>query len=213
MLPAIAPHSIPAIAPHSKHVLTGAETAKQVEHILHQLRNVLRESGSSRRLRGRKVRTLESFFRQCDRDGNGTVNHDEFKQALARMDVELSERQLTLLIKFMDADNTGFIDHNEFLVGMVRREYKLQPRSRRPEVGTVHIIAARALKSADNHGDEKLGSDPYVDVYWNDRHVGVTPVVYRTCDPVFMAEFRIEVPAEGQGINTLRLEVFDFDDR
>ena len=79
----------------------------------------------------------------------------------------------------------------------------------RPFYGWLHVVAARGLKSADVY-DKNPGSDPYVEVRWNNQLLGRTRVFEDDCNPKFDEKFMVRVcPTQH---NTLSLEVFDHDD-
>ena len=81
-----------------------------------------------------------------------------------------------------------------------------------PEEGVVHIQRAEGLKMADMYD----GSDPYCVVFWNEQEVGRSRVFEDSNSPEFDQMFEIRVPqgdtAADDRVNTLRVEVFDYDD-
>lgn len=144
-----------------------------------------------------------------DQNGDGKVSVNEFKDAMHNLGFRLSRKQLENLVAYVDADDSGTINYAEFVTQITRRRFG-EPRGDPVRNGTLHVLSAADLKSADSLGSEQLGSDPYVDIYYNDEKIGSTRVVWDSCDPVFNEKFT--VPVRADKMNELRLEVFDHDD-
>lgn len=53
--------------------------------------------------------------RSFDTDGNGTLSHDEFYAGMARLDINASHDEVTMLIQEVDSNNDGEIDYQETL--------------------------------------------------------------------------------------------------
>lgn len=64
---------------------------------------------------GKKLKDARQAFELMDKDGDGTLDEDEFKDALSRLGVGLSERQLVTVFEAIDTDGEGSIDYNEFV--------------------------------------------------------------------------------------------------
>ena len=55
------------------------------------------------------------FWNQ-DHDGNGLITVDEFRETLlVALKVELSDREIGILVNYLDKNNDGFIDYDEFI--------------------------------------------------------------------------------------------------
>ena len=68
---------------------------------------------SRRSLVGKKMKSIRAVFKAVDRDGSGSIDRDELREALHRLDIELKDRQLAQLFATIDEDNNGMIDVNE----------------------------------------------------------------------------------------------------
>ena len=80
-----------------------------------QVFNVLRQQlASQRSLYGKKLKDPRKVFELMDRSGDGSLDVEEFGQALARLGLGLGEKQLTLVMKACDQDGDGDISYEEF---------------------------------------------------------------------------------------------------
>jgi hypothetical protein len=61
-----------------------------------------------------KLRLIDAF-RDLDRDGNGVVSHQEFREGIGRLHVDITEGQIDMLLKSMDSDHDGVVDFHEAL--------------------------------------------------------------------------------------------------
>lgn len=76
-------------------------------------------------------RWIRKMFEEYDKDGNGTIDKDEFLFLLNdRMDVEISMADLELIWSMFDADESGGIEYDEF-IGIINPSS--QPEYHRPE--------------------------------------------------------------------------------
>jgi hypothetical protein len=57
---------------------------------------------------------LETAFKFFDQDANGSVSADEFREGLARLNIELPDRKFEALLRTVDSDGDGSIDLREF---------------------------------------------------------------------------------------------------
>ena len=56
-----------------------------------------------------------------DMDDNGDLEYSEFKMALKKQNVSLSDDQITELFNFINVSETGFIDGIEWITFMLQR--------------------------------------------------------------------------------------------
>eukprot|EP01043_Picozoa_sp_COSAG02_P033410 COSAG02_NODE_2278_length_9240_cov_2.311016_2_plen_1828_part_00 len=81
----------------------------------------LREAvASHRRLHGHAVMDSRSLFAAIDRDMDGSLSREEFREALARLDLtqygwRVSDAELDRLVDAMDSNRSGVIEWDEFL--------------------------------------------------------------------------------------------------
>jgi hypothetical protein len=120
-----------------------SEDDKHAREVANIVRVIRQEMGShNRTLYGRKLGdacvlgvrhssslsdTLRTSFLECfagdarhtfgllDRDGNGYLSRDEFAEGLKRMDVGLTDAQLTEVLDAVDTDGNGTVEYEEFL--------------------------------------------------------------------------------------------------
>ena len=58
--------------------------------------------------------SLERLFRSFDTDGDGAIDHDEFKSGLLSLGATVSQSQLDDLLMILDTDGDGTVDYQEF---------------------------------------------------------------------------------------------------
>lgn len=58
---------------------------------------------------------LQRSFKIMDDDGSKSLDKNEFKKAMADVQLGFSDGQCTLMFSFFDSDNSGTIDYDEFL--------------------------------------------------------------------------------------------------
>ena len=59
-------------------------------------------------------KSLEEIFQEFDEDGNGYVTTLEFRNAIRRLGLGLTSREIDQLMAKIDANNDGKIDYQEF---------------------------------------------------------------------------------------------------
>lgn len=96
----------------------GAMRLGPEERQMRQLANlidVLRQAMAhrSRKLYGKTVRDWKGVFAVIDRDGNGSVTQAEFKAAMRRLGLGLSDQQVEDLMLLLDPDGSGAIEFRE----------------------------------------------------------------------------------------------------
>lgn len=73
--------------------------------ILEKIRQIMKTSASS----------LDQIFREFDSDGNGTISDIEFRQAIRKLSLGLTSREIDKLMLRIDSNQDGKIDYNEFM--------------------------------------------------------------------------------------------------
>ncbi|XP_063983435.1 troponin C, isoallergen Bla g 6.0201-like isoform X2 [Diachasmimorpha longicaudata] len=61
---------------------------------------------------------LKEAFRLYDREGNGYITTDTFREILCEIDENLTDEQLDMIIEEIDADGSGTLDFEEFVEAM-----------------------------------------------------------------------------------------------
>lgn len=82
---------------------------RNFEHIRAEVLRVC-ASRSNNGLRGLRV-----FFKHCDKNGNGSIDPKEFKYAMREFGLELSEIEVSAVVKYFDANKDGQISFDELL--------------------------------------------------------------------------------------------------
>lgn len=59
-------------------------------------------------------RPLQEIFSEFDVDGNGVVTAVEFRNAIRKLNIGLSSKEIDQLMMRIDANSDGMIDYNEF---------------------------------------------------------------------------------------------------
>ena len=72
---------------------------------LEKLRNIIRTSSKS----------FEQIFREFDEDKNGYISQMEFRNAIRKLNLGLTSREIDNLMKKIDANQDGLIDWQEFM--------------------------------------------------------------------------------------------------
>ena len=88
-----------------------------------------------------QVGTVKELFAAADRDGNGSLDSDELRNVLRRLDMGCVE-----LFKYYDADGSGTVDKDE-LSAAVRSS--LQLTIRQSEVDTLIVESEWSSMSID----------------------------------------------------------------
>lgn len=74
--------------------------------ILEKLRQIMRSSSKN----------FDQIFREFDSDGNGLITQIEFRNAIRKLNLGLTSREIDKLMLRIDTNQDGKIDYNEFMV-------------------------------------------------------------------------------------------------
>ena len=61
------------------------------------------------------ITKLGELFRQLDKDGDGVISSEEFKETLAAQKAVTSQKQVKEMLEAIDIDRDGFINYSEFV--------------------------------------------------------------------------------------------------
>eukprot|EP00927_Polykrikos_kofoidii_P067300 TRINITY_DN62800_c0_g1_i1.p1 TRINITY_DN62800_c0_g1~~TRINITY_DN62800_c0_g1_i1.p1 ORF type:complete len:1100 (+),score=186.86 TRINITY_DN62800_c0_g1_i1:87-3386(+) len=128
------------------------------------------------------IRNAESAFTAFDQDGSGALDAREFKKALKRMGVPLSERQAAEVIEIFDKDGDGMIALDEFTAALEAQNLK-----------QVHEEETHHDPEVDGQGDEK---DP--------QAASLVSPAARTRGPVTLEALRNQVVEKERGLTEER---------
>ena len=147
----ISPSAAATAASHTGAVgyhLTKEEKAeRQSETVFTMLRRRMEQHWS---VEGKKLDgNVEDFFSTLDKDGGGTVDIEEFRRALARLDIAISDTQADELMAGADKDGDGQIDLAEFYVMLrsTKGPQLVDEEESESTVGTLEAAAAAAEKA------------------------------------------------------------------
>ena len=97
----------------TKLVLTAEQKLeRQTKQIGQVVRNAIK---SNRSLGGKAMKSIEGVFKAIDKDGSGDLDHDEFKMAMDRLGLGLSNDQIVQCIEVLDKDGDGEVSLEEFM--------------------------------------------------------------------------------------------------
>ena len=97
----------------TKLVLTAEQKLeRQTKQIGQVVRNAIK---SNRSLGGKSMKSIEGVFKAIDKDGSGDLDHDEFKMAMDRLGLGLSNDQIVQCIEVLDKDGDGEVSLEEFM--------------------------------------------------------------------------------------------------
>ena len=87
-------------------IQTKTSSSSQWENnVMEKLRCIIKTSRKS----------LDQIFREFDADGNGFISEVEFRNAIRKLDLGLTSRDIDQLMSRIDTNNDGKISHTEFM--------------------------------------------------------------------------------------------------
>eukprot|EP00585_Thalassiosira_rotula_P010679 CAMPEP_0196159808 /NCGR_PEP_ID=MMETSP0910-20130528/46508_1 /TAXON_ID=49265 /ORGANISM="Thalassiosira rotula, Strain GSO102" /LENGTH=842 /DNA_ID=CAMNT_0041424733 /DNA_START=55 /DNA_END=2583 /DNA_ORIENTATION=- len=129
---------------------------------------------------------IDNAFDQIDANGSGNIDTDELKEALEKMGIKLTKRNVVTMINVVDENGDGNIDREEFhlLVNMttMRAKHKQESKKKRSTIvnyAKSHIpkpsfrmddaSSSSNMKSSDKEGEEGEDHDHSVGI--QQRHL------------------------------------------
>ena len=83
----------------------------------------IRDAISGKRsLNGKGMVNVRSVFAAIDKDGSGELDYDEFRLAIKRLGLGLTEVQVTQCVEVLDTDGDGVVSLDEFMVLVKEKE-------------------------------------------------------------------------------------------
>ena len=74
-----------------------------------------RKNKNQKNLTPEQTYVIEEAFKIFDKDGSGSIDYNEFKDAIRALGTEATNQQIKDMIKELDVDNSGAIEFDEFL--------------------------------------------------------------------------------------------------
>jgi Ca2+-binding EF-hand superfamily protein len=93
---------------------------------------------------------IRDTFRRVDEDHSGSLNMQEFRQALRKFNFDVSDQELISIMRKFDPDGDGSIRYDEFCASVLETDYKAVEAS----VGGQIMHGKSAYKDADTYKRE-----------------------------------------------------------
>lgn len=119
-----------------------AEQASVIEVMLNAVKG-------KRTLFGQKLENPKALFEAMDKDGSSSISVEEFRQAISRLGLGLSEQQTAAVVSTIDADGNGEIVYEEFVERLWRHVER-----RQAEKDAVKNPELSALQEQERHRKE-----------------------------------------------------------
>ena len=114
------------------HLQRGALHLSAAEKLDSEVSNVFRmiaqQLRGHRTLFGHVMSSPRDVFQLIDKDGSESLDYREFKEALRRMDIGLTQQQVREVIAAVDADANGTVELGEFVAQLEAQGYR-SPRA------------------------------------------------------------------------------------
>ncbi|XP_077228825.1 calcium-binding EF-hand family protein [Tasmannia lanceolata] len=115
------------------------------------------------------LRNIKSVFEQYDEDSNETIDREELKKCLQKLQVHLTEKEIADLYDSCDVDGNEGIQFNEFIVLLCLIYLLMKPTSTSnisrmgsPQVEATFDTIVEAFLFLDNNSDGKLNKKDVV---------------------------------------------------
>ncbi|XP_010241365.1 PREDICTED: probable calcium-binding protein CML22 [Nelumbo nucifera] len=111
-----------------------------------------------------EMRLIKDVFEQYDEDSNGSIDRDELRKCLGKLQVQLTEKEMEDLFQSCDIDKNEGIQFNEFIVLLCLVYLLMEPSSSSntksqmgsPQLEAVFDTIIQAFLFLDKNGDGKL---------------------------------------------------------
>ena len=97
---------------------------------------------------------------EMDRDGNGVLDRDEFKKAVTRMGLGLTEDQVDVVMRHMDKDMDAHLDYEEFLA-FIGEEFDVSVEAAAAEQAAEERELAKRARDAQRQERLLAGATEY----------------------------------------------------
>ncbi|XP_058093634.1 probable calcium-binding protein CML22 isoform X2 [Magnolia sinica] len=116
------------------------------------------------------LRNIRSVFKEYDEDSNGTIDHEELKKCLQKLQLHLTEKEVYDLYHSCDVDGNEGIQFNEFVVLLCLIYLLMEPstapsttsRMGLPQLEATFDTIVEAFLFLDNNRDGKLNKNDMV---------------------------------------------------
>lgn len=133
------------------------------DRVIEQMAASMNDGNGSTALANLTRDQIDSVFDQIDADGSGEIDADELKEALEKMGIKLTKKNVVTMIGVVDENGDGVVDREEFhtLVAMatLRAEHKRQAKERQRET-IVKFKQSMSCFSTSNTGSERDSAGP-----------------------------------------------------
>lgn len=100
-----------------KAVKTHLSPAEKLQRQTAQIGKIVRDAiASNRSLNGKGMDNIRAVFEAIDKDSSGELDHEEFRAAMRRLGLGLTEEQVMQCIEVLDTDRDGSVSLDEFMV-------------------------------------------------------------------------------------------------
>ncbi|KAL7251231.1 hypothetical protein ACSBR1_013124 [Camellia fascicularis] len=129
------------------------------------------------------LKDIQGVFEQCDEDSNGTIDLEELKKCLQKLQLHLTEKEIDDLFHSCDVDGSEGIQFEEFIV-LLCLIYLLMDHSNSPhttsKMGSPQLEATfdtiiEAFLFLDKNGDGKLNKKDMVKALNGDSPLEISP--------------------------------------